>query len=189
MKRFLIMVLVCSAQLVVVASAAARGVYQSGAPVDALLNRLRTTGICVKDVPRRWVHHCISRETKSVAIWSYPERRHAKVEAIKTVVTVASDDPRIPRQRTAQSQRVALRLVHELLPDWSRGPAWVKQALMKARTHECLMVTHFKGYTISVAQAPAFDFNLMSADLVISRSDVFKKYRDDPCSEDRNIYY
>jgi hypothetical protein len=69
------------------------------------------------------------------------------------------------------------------------GAGLVKQALMKARTHECLMVTHFKRYTISVAQAPAFDFNLMSADLVISRSDVFKKYRDDPCSEERNIYY
>jgi len=170
-------------------AAEARSVYQAAQPVDMLLRRLRATGVCVSDVPKEWVNNCDSRETKSVAIWSYPKRPDARVEAVKTVLTVASDDPRIPKQRTVQSTRVAVRLIRELLPNWNNGATWIRQALVKARTHECLMITHFDGYTISVAQSPAFDYNLMSADLVIARDAVFEKYRDDPCSEKRNIYF
>ncbi|CAN5638917.1 hypothetical protein BH10PSE14_BH10PSE14_00140 [soil metagenome] len=166
----------------------ARSAYQAAQPVDVLLKRLRATGICVSRAPAIWVNNCHARETRSIAIWAYPKRADARVEAVKIVLTVASDDPRIPRQQTAQSTRVGLRLIRELLPNWREGPAWIRRTLVKARSYPCLMVTHFDGYTISVAQAPAFDYNLMSADLVISRDAVFEKYRDDPCSETRNFY-
>jgi len=184
----LIAALACCTLVWFAAPVEARSVYQAARPVDVLLKRLRATGICVSNIPKKWIDNCDARETRSIAIWAYPKRPDARAEAVKTVLTVASDDPRIPRQQTAQSTRVAVRFIHELLPNWTNGPAWIRRTLVKARTHPCLMLTHFDGYTISVAQAPAFDYNLMSADLVIARDAVFEKYRDDPCSETRNFY-
>jgi hypothetical protein len=169
-------------------AAPARSVYQSGRTVDTFLRRLRSLGICVPSKYKDWRDFCESRVTKSIAIWAYPKRSDAPVEAVKTVVTVASGDPRIPPQQTAQSTRVASQLIRELLPNWRNGTSWLTGALVKARTYQCDMVTHFDGYTISVAQSPAYDYDLMSATIVVSRDAVFHKYRDDPCSETRNFY-
>lgn len=152
--------------------------------VGTVLKRLRANGLCsYHRRPGDGANLCETKISKISSITAHPDRLNARLEAITVDLTVENTDERMPRDEVSKSTRIAVRVIRQLLPQWTVGERWVRRALVKARTSQCIMITHANGYAISVSSELVADYNITNATLTIDRDNIVRKYPEDYCKQ------